>query len=316
MKKNPTFYVIGGTNIDCVGTPHHSIHQKDSNPAMIKTSFGGVACNIARNLAYLNQTVKFLTVFSTDGFGQDIKKHLDSLKVETRYSLLVDEPSAMYMAMLDNEKDLLLAMVDTSILNHINKDHIMSFLQETTPEDVVVFDTNLNKEIIECIITNAKGKIVCDPISIEKSQNVKPYLNGLSLFKPNIHQASTLSGIIIEDENSLHQVATYFNNQGIDQTLITSGDEGGVYIDANTIIKYSIPSQPIVNAVGAGDAMLASFIAFESTYDTIETLKLSVVAAYLTCLSEDTVDSTISLEKIINEADHLSINFEVINKGA
>ncbi len=316
MKKTPIFYVIGGTNIDCVATPHHSIHQKDSNPAKIKTSFGGVACNIARNLAYLNQTVKFLTVFSTDGFGQDIKKHLDLLKIDTCESLLVDEPSAMYMAMLDNQKDLLLAMVDTSILNHISKEQIEDFLQTTTSDDVIVFDTNLHEQIIECIIDNAKGKIVCDPISIEKSNKIKPYLHRLNLFKPNILQASTLSEIMIEDEDSLQELAIYFKKQGVNQTLITSGDEGGVYIDSNTIIRYSIPSHSIVNAVGAGDAMLASFIAFESTYDTIETLKLSVAAAYLTCLSEDTVDSTISLEKIINEVDHLTISIDVIKKGA
>lgn len=296
MKNKETIYVIGGANIDCVGLPLNQLNQKDSNPAIITTSFGGVARNIVDNLTLFDKKVKFLTVFSTDGFGQDMESDLKQKGVDTSACLHLDEPSPMYLAMLDQNQDLLMAMVDTRLLNSLTNENIIAFLKDCTKEDVVVFDTNLDTDLIETIINHAKGKLVCDPISIEKGRKILPYLSRLSLFKPNQYQAEMLSNIKIVDEATLIQVGRYFKEEKIAQTIITMGDQGGLFVDQHSMIRYKSSPTSIKNAVGAGDAFLASFIAFESEYDKMEALKRSVSVADLTCDCVETVNHALSMD--------------------
>jgi pseudouridine kinase len=314
MKNKETIYVIGGANIDCVGFPLQSLNQKDSNPAIITTSFGGVARNIVDNLTLFEKDVKFLTVFSNDGFGQDMEADLIRKGVDTSLCLHFNDPSPMYMAMLDQSLDLLMAMVDTRLLDNLSKEDIVAFLQDSTKNDVVVLDTNLDPCIIEVIIEHAKGKVVCDPISIEKGKKIHPYLSKLSLFKPNQFQAEILSGIKIVDEPSLVEVGSYFRKQNIAQTIITLGNQGGLFVDKSTMIRYRSNPRSIKNAVGAGDSFIAAFVAFESEYDKIEALKMSVAVAGLTCDCVETVNQSLTINKVKAYMKKNSIEIEVLEQ--
>ncbi len=298
MKKQPIYYIIGGANIDCVATPLKDIHPNDSNPATIKTSFGGVARNIASNLALYKQDVCFLTVFSTDGFGKDMSLYLSKLEVDISKCLFSKKPSSMYLALLDKKQDLLMAMVDTSLLSELKSKHIIDFLEHSTENDVVIFDTNLEQPLILTIIEQTKGTLVCDPISIAKGQKINKHLNKIQVFKPNRLQAEILSGIKINDDQSLIQACQYFLNQGVQELIITLGDQGGVLVTHQSILRYKTQQFDIVNAVGAGDAFLSAYIAFRHQYDKIKTLQLSVAAAIKTCLSVDTVNQDISIEEL------------------
>lgn len=315
MKKEPIFFVIGGANVDVIASPHATIHQKDSNPASIMTSFGGVASNIARNLALLDKRVKFLSVFSSDGFGKDFIQHLSLFNVNLESCVVVDEPSPMYLAMLDHQQDLMLAMVDTSILNHLKPSHIKAFLKNTTNEDVVVFDTNLNASIIHAIVNNTNATLVCDPVSIEKAKKIVPYLHKIDVIKPNIHQGVALSNIAYKNKQDLVKIGNYFLNQGVKEVLLTLGEDGAMYFNDNQTFTIKHPHIDVVNAVGAGDAMLASFVAFKDTYDKIRALKMSVAAAMIACLTKNSVHQELSIEYISEMIEHHVICVEKINKG-
>ncbi len=58
--------VIGGAGVDIVGRLKSELHPATSNPALIRYSFGGVARNVAENLARLGQSVTLLTVVGED----------------------------------------------------------------------------------------------------------------------------------------------------------------------------------------------------------------------------------------------------------
>jgi pseudouridine kinase len=298
MKSQPIFYVIGGANIDCVATPVKDIHPKDSNPATIKTAFGGVARNIAANLSLYRQRVKFLTIFSTDGFGKDMLDDLTKMKVNTSSCVLSPNPSSMYLALLDEKQDLLMAMVDTSLLNELTSEQIVKFLEPSTENDIVVFDTNLDQSLIQTIIEHAKGTLVCDPISIAKGNKVIDYLDRIQIFKPNKLQTEILSGIKIIDDQTLIEACHYFTNKGVNELIITLGDQGGVLVTKQSILRYTTGPFDIVNVVGAGDAFISAYIAFRYQYDKMKTLQLSVAAAIKTCQCIDTVNQELSVDEL------------------
>ena len=309
MKSQPLFYVIGGANIDCVATPVKDIHPKDSNPAIIKTTFGGVARNIAANLSLYDQKVNFLSIFSTDGFGKDMLDDLNRMNVNTSSCLLSPHPSSMYLALLDKKQDLLMAMVDTSLLNELTSEQIVEFLKPTTENDFVVFDTNLEQSLIKTIFENAKGTLVCDPISIAKGSKVNDHLDKIQIFKPNKLQTEILSGIKITDDRSLIEACDYFTNRGVSELIITLGEQGGVLVTKQSIFRYTTGPFDIVNVVGAGDAFISAYIAFRYQYDKMKTLQLSIAAAIKTCQSMDTVNKELSVDELTRIVD--SSNIEI-----
>ena len=63
------FLVIGGANADITATTTKPFVAGDSNPGTIRLTAGGVARNIAHNLALLGDEVVFLTIFGGDVFG-------------------------------------------------------------------------------------------------------------------------------------------------------------------------------------------------------------------------------------------------------
>ena len=67
--------VVGATNLDIIARLSHSVIPRDSNPANISTSWGGVGHNIALNLAHLGMDVHFLTAVSTDVLGASLKAY-------------------------------------------------------------------------------------------------------------------------------------------------------------------------------------------------------------------------------------------------
>jgi sugar/nucleoside kinase (ribokinase family) len=58
--------VAGGQNIDLIATARQPFHLSDSTPGDVVERAGGVAFNIARNLALLTRPVYFLSVRGDD----------------------------------------------------------------------------------------------------------------------------------------------------------------------------------------------------------------------------------------------------------
>ena len=53
--------VIGGSNIDIIGSPQYDFIAKDSNPGQIEITANGVGRNIAENLSCLGINCTLLT---------------------------------------------------------------------------------------------------------------------------------------------------------------------------------------------------------------------------------------------------------------
>ena len=56
--------VIGGANVDITATSGAAFRIGDSNPGIVRVSWGGVARNIAHNLSLLGDRVELLTILA------------------------------------------------------------------------------------------------------------------------------------------------------------------------------------------------------------------------------------------------------------
>ena len=289
-------YVIGGANIDISGKANADLKLKDSNPGKVALSFGGVARNIAENLARLGIPVIFISAFSDDLLSVSMLNHLNALKVNTSYSLIVkNATTATYLALLNQDFDMEVAISDTSILTKLDKNYLKPIIKKIKLKDILVIDTNLDVSVLDFIFKNCKGKIFVDPISTTKTKKIKPYLNKIYAIKPNILEAETIVNNKILKEKDVIGAAKKISKLGVNKTFISLGKMGayGFVDQTGRLVKAKQAS--IKSATGAGDAFMAGLVVSEiRNYNLDETLKYATSCALIALASESTVSNKIT----------------------
>jgi pseudouridine kinase len=107
---------IGAANLDRKLRTLGPLALGTSNPASQSESFGGVARNIAENLARLGAPVALLTAVGADSSGAALLAHAESLGIDTRGALRLDGASSgTYTAVLDQNGEMVVALADMAL---------------------------------------------------------------------------------------------------------------------------------------------------------------------------------------------------------
>lgn len=291
--------VIGAANIDIAGFPFQTFIPRDSNPGKVRISFGGVGRNIAHNLALLKQPVELLTLFSRDPYGQLLMDDCKQLGIglsasETSHA----GGSSFYLFLADERGDMVGAVNDMELYNHLTPSHIQKHLQLLDSASLLVLDTNLPQETISYVCTRAAVPVFADPVSVTKSEKLKPCLGGFHTITPNLLEAQALSGMIVSTDKDL-DVCAEILLKSVKQVFITLGERGVYYHNGRDHGIAPAVGGSIVNATGAGDALLAGVIAaFQLGLPIKEAACYGVCAARLCISSPETVCGEISPKKI------------------
>jgi pseudouridine kinase len=223
-------------------------------------------------------------------------KHLKSLTIDTTNSKVVkNATTATYLALLNQDNDMEIAISDTSILSKLDKNYLQPIIKKIKPKDILVIDTNLDAKAIDYILKNCKGKIFVDPISTAKTKKIKPHLNKIYAIKPNILEAEILVNHKILSEKDVVIAAKKISQLGVNKTFISLGKMGAYgFVDNNgelVIAKKAL----IKSATGAGDAFMAGLVVSEiRNYSLKETLKYATGCALIALASESTVSNKIT----------------------
>ena len=219
--------VIGGSNIDICGASIEPLRNFDSNPGIVTVRYGGVGRNIAQILALLETRTQLVSVFSSDSYGQMMKADCESMGIDTSASIVTGAyPSSMYIAILNSNHDMQVAMSDMRNLREMTPAHLDKVLSGLTKNDMIVIDANLDMECIRYIAVNAPCPIAADPVSASKCTRLAEVLSSISIFKPNVYEAEQLSGIRITDVESGRRCLDWFLDRGVKEILISMAEQG------------------------------------------------------------------------------------------
>lgn len=275
MKK---IIVIGGSNHDIFLYAHQTIQLNDSNPGFLKDSFGGVGRNIAENLARLDLSPTFITAIGKDTVGKEI------VESGTQLGILFDVIEVLltptYVAVVDQNKDMLVAVAAMDDLEKITADHFKDKLEVINQADLVILDTNFNQSVLEYLFNEIKIPIYVDAISTHKAQKIIPFYQKMHMLKLNLIEAKTLSHIKCNVKEDIEHIGSYFFKQGVKQVFITLGDQGAYFFDGVTHRFISGRKIDVVNTTGAGDAFFAGVI--YGTLNQINPLSCGMAAALIT----------------------------------
>lgn len=304
--------VIGAANFDIKGRMLHPFVLGSSNSSAIRTSFGGVARNIAENLARLGVPVTLLTAVGDDYAGEDILSGANDVGIDVSRALIIEsETTGTYLAALDESGDMYLGLDDLRILRHLTPDYLRMNRDAFRECAMVAFDLNLSKQTLLTAIHLAHEyhKPICvDPTSTVLAGLLRPHLPMINIITPNIAEAEAILryGPIRTPDDALN-AARQLVACGVKAAVITQAERGACYATEDESGQFPAVRVEIADTTGAGDALTATVIFGQlNGFSMSDSLQLGLRAAALTLRTSETVASELSLDWLYGLDEEIS----------
>jgi len=126
-------------------------------------------------------------------------------------------------------------------------------------------------------VVDASGELLCRVLSYH------PFL-----IKPNNHELGELFGVQLTRKSDTVSYARRLQEMGARNVLVSMAGRGAVFVSENgTAMELEAPDGKLVNAVGAGDSMVAGFLAgWLESGDYEKAFRMSVAAGSASAYSE------------------------------
>lgn len=294
---------IGAANIDVHGKSREPIVMRDSNPGHLRTSAGGVTRNVLENLSRLGVRTRLISAVGADLYGEMVLRSSAAAGIDISGVVTVPgEASSCYISVLDQKGDMLVAMSDMGILEHVTPGLVREHGGDLRAAAAVVCDPCLPAQTIEAIISEAgEVPVFLDPVSTSYARKVRNLAGGLFCVKPNRIELGVLAGTDTGSPGDIEAACDALLAQGTRRVAVSLAERGCYYADAEgrRIQRALRPVELMANANGAGDAFMAGLV-----YGCVRglppeaTLDFALGAGSLAVCSELTINPAMSVEGI------------------
>jgi pseudouridine kinase len=305
LNRDAPVLVIGSACIDIIGRLKDELLAETSNPALIRTTFGGVARNVAENLARLGQPVSLMTVVGEDQEGDQILHQVASAGVNVESVLRTAEhPTSSYLAILSSSGQVQFALDDMRAITAFTGACLRERGDLFRRASMVFVDANLPRETLRAVVSFARKAhlpVCADPATASLAVRLQPYLPHIALVTPNSAEACVLCDCTFQESNRRQaiQVAKQLVSRGVEVAIITLGKFGVCYATSETSGYLPAIRTEVLDPTGAGDALTATVIfALLNEIPLDEAIRLGVSAAALTLNTRGAVAPDLSLEKL------------------
>jgi pseudouridine kinase len=255
--------VVGGTNKDIVARTHGEGIMGDSTPGQIHCSPGGVARNLAENLARLGHHTCLISAVGEDLFGQSLRVATQAAGVDiSGVRVFPTVRTATYLSVHGADGDMSLAVNDMAILDAFTPEFLRSQSATIGGASAIVLDCNLPAPTLAWLMTQAGSvPVFVDGVSVQKCQRLRGLLEGVHTLKVNQLEAQALSGLPTQSLKGAQAAALDLHHQGARRVVVSMGAHGVCWCDeAGVLGACAARPMSVVNSSGAGDALLAGLI--------------------------------------------------------
>lgn len=262
---------VGAAHWDTIGRSLSDLGIGDDAPGTIERRLGGVALNVAVGLARHGQPVNLCSAVGRDGTGTALIRELDRTGVDCTNVLRIDRASTdHYIAIEDGRGNLFAAIADASLLED-HADAIAARAEAAVrTAKAVVLDANLPPPCllrIAVAAADAGVQIVANPASPAKAQRLTGLLS--PRFAPtlvaNLGEAIVMLGRTFP---STHGAAKALQARTAGIVLVTQGASPvALATPAGVSMATPVPALRGASVTGAGDALLAAFLASDHQQD-------------------------------------------------
>lgn len=303
--------VIGATLIDVKGKPHAGLEPSTSNPATIRTTRGGTARNVAENLSHLGISVKLISAVGNDVTGSRLIEQTAAANVDMTHVQILDAyNTGAYIAMLETDGSLSVAMDDVSVMEAITPAYLNQQRALFRDADMVMMDGSLTDAAMKTVVRLCQQysvRLCADPSSTRLAHKLRPYLNDLYLVVPNENEAAALCqfDVLTRDPDNVLHLARMLVKNGVTNVVVTLSDFGLDFATEDEMGYIPAKYSEMVDSTGTGDAVTAAIMyGLLNNMQPIEAIRLGAAAAGLTLQTNETVVPDLSLDMLY---DHLVV---------
>lgn len=254
---------------------------------------GGKGINVSwvlHNLGLESIALGFLAGFT----GQEIKRQMETTGIATDFIELPGGMSRLNVKL--KQMDATEINASGPILSEKNLEELRKKLSALTRGDILILSGSLpgsvTTDIYKDLMEEVDGKgipVIVDAIgdALLKTLPLHPFL-----MKPNHQELSELFDVELSTREQVIPYAGKLQKWGAQNVLVSLGGAGAVLLDQNGVVYESeVPRGKLINAVGAGDSMVAGFLAgYLEKQDFAHAFLMGMAAGSASAFSEGLAD--------------------------
>lgn len=250
---------------------------------------GGKGINVSivlKNLGFDSTALGFLAGFT----GSEIRRLLEQQGVNADFIDVRDGISRINMKLRSNEESEINGQGPQIQEEDIQK--LYQKLEQLQDGDILVLAGSIPSVMPESMymdimkyLSDRKLKVVVDATR-ELLMNVLPYHP--FVIKPNNHELGDIFGVELKEKKDVITYAKKLQEMGAQNVIVSMAGEGAVFLDEDgNVYESDAPKGRVVNSVGAGDSMVAGFLAgYLQSGDYREAFKMGVCTGSASAFSE------------------------------
>ncbi len=296
--------VVGAAGLDTKGRSEGPLQPGTSNPGSIRISVGGVARNVAENLARLGERAILLSAVGADRSGHRVREQATDAGVDVAH--LIESPdhhTGAYLALFDQTGAFSISIDDMNVLSAITPSVIYNRRRLVRDASMVVMDANLSPSAIESLIRQAAKygvSVSADPTSASLAERIRPHLSSLFMVTPDLPEAEVLcERSLTNTRNQGIAAAKQLVTMGVGVAIVTLAELGVCYATPEVSGHVPAVKTQVVNRTGAGDALTAGVVfGLLNDFSIDEAVRLGASAAALTLQYYQSVCPDLSLDRL------------------
>ena len=300
--------VVGSAAADIQGRPEQPLEWEATNEGRVRSSIGGVARNIAENLARLEVETVLLSAVGRDAAGRSALKKCKAAGINVDHVRVVPgTATASLFTLLRPDGEPMVTITDYRVVDSVDGDYLRSHEALFASAQMVVIDATLSEAALATIFELAgryQVRVSGDPTSPALAGRFCPYIDRMYMMSPNAAETTVLCGL----ENPAHDRETAINaarqlvTLGAQIAVVTVGEKGLAYADGSGGGFIPAINTRVVNPTGAGDAVSGAVIfGLLNDVPVDEAMRLGVTAASLTLQSQYNVVPTLTQELLYDQ---------------
>jgi 1-phosphofructokinase len=251
---------------------------------------GGKGINVSmvlKNLGHDSTALGFTAGFT----GEELSKRLKDKGINTEFIKVNKGNSRINVKIRSNEESEINGQGPLIDNNEINS--LYERLDKLQEEDILVLGGSVPESMPPTIYMNIMERLSNKNIRIIVDATKDLLLNVLKfrpfLIKQNHHELSEVFGVELKSKEEIITYARKLRDMGARNVLVSMAGEGAVIVtEQDATYVTEAPKGIVKNSVGAGDSMVAGFIAgYLDTKDYKEAFKIGVCTGSASAFSEE-----------------------------
>lgn len=289
MKKK--ILVIGSSNMDMVAQVKCFPHPGETIlGGKFLMNQGGKGANQAVTVSRLSGDTDFICKIGNDSIGKQMSDLFIAEGIKPEGILKDDKyPSGVAIIMVDESAENSIVVASGANANLLPAD-INQLKDVVKAADYILMQLEIPMSTIEYVTSIASEwgkKVILNPAPMADLSD--SLLEKLYAITPNKIEAETLTGIKIEDEESLSMVGKAIYNKGVKNVIITLGAEGAFVYNGEGSVVPAVEATP-VDTTGAGDVFNGALtVALSEGKDLLSAVRFANKASSISITREGAI---------------------------